>query len=271
MTQDGKTQFTSSTNERHGQKMSPDTRVDAITDEFRQRIKDGEFGTAGRIPSLRMLANLFDTTHETMNKVIQGLQAEGVLYSLGRAGIFVNTRRKRIQGLTKRFDEEIRKQGLEPVEDDIEYPSFVNASPLVAHALQIPQGTEVVRRFRKQGESRKGIADVFYRTAENFYSPKFVGKEILEQIQLDVHFDVLEAIRQTSQREVRQVHDDVIVRFPSEREQDILNVVRHTPIFDIRRTSYAEDDDGDVIMFSITVSVGSYFVLSYDYTPYWLK
>ena len=253
-------------------KMSPDTRVDGITNEFRQRINDGEFGTAGRIPSLRMLANQFDTTHETMNKVVQRLQSEGILFSLGRAGIFVNIdeKRKRVQGLTSRFDEAIRQQGLEPTEVDIEDPSLVNATNEVAHALQVPPGTSVVRRFRKQGEHRKGISDVLYRTAENFYSPKFVGDEILRDIQSDVHLDVLEAIRQRFQKEVRQVHDDIIARFPRSHELEQLNIVRNTPVVDIWRTSYSEDEDGEVIMFSKTVSVAHYFIFSYDYKPYWL-
>ena len=69
--------------------MAPDMRVDMINEELRQRILDKEFGTAGRLPSLRMLAEQFNTTHETMNKVVQRLQAEGLLISLGRAGIFV--------------------------------------------------------------------------------------------------------------------------------------------------------------------------------------
>lgn len=250
--------------------MSPDTRVDTITDEFRQRINGGEFGTAGRLPSLRLLANQFDTTHETMNKVVQRLQAEGLLLSLGRAGIFVNTKRKRIPGLTPRFDEVLRQQGMKPIEIDIETPAIVSAPPVVAQAFQIPEGTNVVRRYRSQGED-KGITEVFYRLAENFYPLEFVSGEILQQMQQDVHFDVLAAIRKIHSKEIKQVHDDVIVRFPDAREQELLNIVRNTPVIDVRRTNYAEEDDGEVIMFNHIVFVASYFVLSYDYTPYWLK
>ena len=68
--------------------MSPETKIDSIADALRQRIVNGDFGTAGRLPSLRLLSEEYGTTHETMNKVIQRLQAEGLLTSLGRAGVF---------------------------------------------------------------------------------------------------------------------------------------------------------------------------------------
>ena len=59
--------------------MSPDTKMDTLANELRERVQRGVFGTAGRLPSLRMLADEFGTTNETMNKVVQRLKAEGVL------------------------------------------------------------------------------------------------------------------------------------------------------------------------------------------------
>src|SRR5437588_10857754 len=91
--------------------MSPDTKIDSIADTLRQRIVNGDFGTAGRLPSLRLLSEEYGTTHETMNKVIQRLQAEGLLTSLGRAGVFVSKPRTRIPGFTARFDIYLPQQG----------------------------------------------------------------------------------------------------------------------------------------------------------------
>src|SRR5947209_4150636 len=105
--------------------MSPDTKVDTLIDALRERVRRGDFGTAGRLPSLRMLADEFGTTNETMNKVIQSLQAEGVLLSLGRAGVFVHPPLTRIPGLTKRFDQHLESIGLTAVEKNIGIPAFV--------------------------------------------------------------------------------------------------------------------------------------------------
>jgi len=99
--------------------MSPDTKVDMLTDELRERVRRGDFGTAGRLPSLRMLADEFGTSNETMNKVVQRLQAEGVLLSLGRAGVFVHPPFTRISGLTKNFSEYLERLGLIAIEKNI--------------------------------------------------------------------------------------------------------------------------------------------------------
>src|SRR5260221_9971855 len=107
--------------------MSPETKVDSIINDFRQRILNGEFGTAGRLPSLRMLAEQFDTTHETMNKVIQRLQAEGLLFSEGRAGVFVNSVQKHIPGLTPKLADFFQEQGLILEEANIDMASRVVA------------------------------------------------------------------------------------------------------------------------------------------------
>jgi DNA-binding GntR family transcriptional regulator len=261
---------------RKGKKeMSPDMRVDVINDELRRRILKGEFGTAGRLPSLRMLAEQFGTTHETMNKVVQRLQAEGLLLSLGRAGIFVNSTQKHIPGITRNLAEFFQQQGLTLEETNIDEPSIVKAPAEVAEALNLEEGTEVVRRYRSQGLPQ-GYSIVPYRLAESFYPKELVDEEMLERMRQDVHFDVLAAIKVAHSIEINRVHEDVYGRLPTLEEQEKLKIVRNTPVFDIRRTNYAVDEDGkdehsQVIMYSRIIFVASHFVLSYDYTPYWLS
>jgi len=68
------------------------------------------------------------------------------------------------------------------------------------------------------------------------------------------------------------VHEDVFARLPALVEQELLQVVRNTPMFEILRTHYAADDDKSVILYSRIIVVASYFVLSYDYQiPHWLE
>src|SRR6266566_3455736 len=242
--------------------MSPDSRVDLITEAFRQRIQDGEFGTAGRLPSLRMLAEQFGTTHETMNKVIQRLQAEGLLRSHGRAGVFVHSSQLRLTGMTKRFDLYLLEQGLTPVETDIIEPSIVPASQEVATAFDIAEGRSVVRRFRRQGTTTEPL-----RLAENFYPIELAGGEILEAMRRDVHFDVLKAVQEAHHKVIGRVHEEVFGRLETLQEQEMLKIVRNTPVFETLRTSYSTDGDDTVIMYSRITSVARNFVLTYDYTP----
>jgi GntR family transcriptional regulator len=131
--------------------MSPDVKIDDITDAIRQRILNGEYGTAGRMPSLRLLAEELGTTRETMNKAIQHLQAEGLLLSQGKAGVFVKKPRTRVPGITARFDRYLQEQGLTPVETNIDEPAIVPAPADVAKVFGVAEGTPVVRRLRRQG------------------------------------------------------------------------------------------------------------------------
>jgi DNA-binding GntR family transcriptional regulator len=244
--------------------MSPETKVDAIVDAFRKRILAGDFGTRGRLPSLRMLAEEFGTTNETMNKVVQLLQAEGLLISRGRAGVFVNKPRTRIPGITARFDLYLQEQGLTPMEVNVVEPSIVAAPADVAKAMGIAEGAEVVRRMRLQGTTT-----VPYRLAENFYPLDLAGGTILERMKQDARLDVLLAIKEAHGKVIKRVHEDVIARLPTGQEQKLLKIVRTAPVLEVQRTNYAEDDS-TVIMFNRIIFVASYFVLSYDYiTSLW--
>lgn len=244
--------------------MPPDTKIDAIAEAFREHIRAGDFGTRGRLPSLRMLAEEFGTTNETINKVVQLLQAEGLLISRGHAGVFINTPRTRIPGITARFDLYLQEQGLKPMEENVIEPSVIAAPADVASAMGIAEGAEVVRRMRLQGTTT-----VPYRLAENFYPLDLAGGAILERMKQDARLDVLLAIKETHGKVIKRVHEDVIGRLPTKQEQKLLKIVRTAPVLEVQRTNYAEDDS-TVIMFNRIIFVANYFVLSYDYTtPLW--
>ncbi|GHO52887.1 GntR family transcriptional regulator [Ktedonobacter robiniae] len=237
-----------------------EAKVDVIADVFRQRLLEGEYGTRGRLPSLRLLSKEFDTTNETMNKVIQLLQAEGLLVSRGRAGVFVNSVRTRIPGITSRFDLYLQEQGLTPMEENIEAPGIVPAPEYVAKALGIEPGSEVVRRIRLQGGD-----DIPFRIAENYYPVTLAGGTVLQWLQSNKYLDVLDAIKGAHGKYVKSISEDVIGRLPTTGEADLLKIVRGAPVLEVQRKSYAQDDK-TVIMFNKIVFVASYFVLTYDYT-----
>jgi DNA-binding GntR family transcriptional regulator len=244
-----------------------DTKVDAITEKLRGQILKGDFGTLGRLPSLRMLAVQYDTTRETMNKVVQQLQAEGLLMSRGTAGVFVSYRTRMSAGITSCFDLYLKQQGLTHLETDIETPSLVPASSEVAEAMGIVEGTLVARRYRRQGTT-----ETHYRLTENFYPTDLADKTILKGMQDDVSFDALLAIKEKYGKAIRYMHERVIGRLPMLQEQELLKINRNSPVLDVHRISRADDEKRTVVMFSHIIYVASYFELSYDYTvPYWTE
>jgi DNA-binding GntR family transcriptional regulator len=157
------------------------------------------------------------------------------------------------------MDTYLRQLGLEPVVSIIGIPEIVPAPVDVAHALGLSENTLVVHRLQ-----REGTTTAHYQLIESFYPVELAGGPILEQMQQDKLFDVLAAIKEVYGKSVGRVHEDVVGRFPTQREQDLLKVVRNTPMLEANRTYYT-DDDRTVIMFSRVSMVASYFVLSYDY------
>ncbi|GCE31531.1 hypothetical protein KDA_70150 [Dictyobacter alpinus] len=235
------------------------SKVDEIINAIRQRIVAGEFGTGGRLPSLRMFASQYNTTQETMNKAIQQLQSEGLLSSLGRQGVFVHMPRTRIPGILPRFDKYLESLGLTPVETNIDEPALVPASEEVAKIFGIAPGSSIVHRLRRQGTTT-----AHYRLAENFYPVTLINDHILHQMQSDERFDAVLAIKEAHGKVIKHVHEDVIARLPDQREQELLKLVRGAPVLEVKRTNYAEDDT-TVIMYNKIIFVASYFMLSYDY------
>lgn len=247
------------------------TTVPEVAEALQKRILGGDFGQSGRLPAADDLAKEYQVSRDTINRALKLLQAEGYLESRGERtrGMVISRSRVRIQGITARFDLELQKLGLIPFESNVDEPTVVPAPPQVATALGISEGTPIVRRFRKQGAEQKGTV-IPYRLAENFYPTTLADASILEQMRRDDRFDVILAIREKHGKVPAHVHEDVIGRLPTGRERQLLNVTPQTPVLEVSRVSYAEDDT--VVMVNKIVFVANLFVLSYDYSAgHWKK
>src|SRR5712691_9378411 len=157
--------------------MTSDVSADDIANALRQRIISGEFGTGGRLPSHRMFAKQYSTTNETINKVIQRLQAEGLLLSLGRQGVFVRGVRTRLPATSSHLEYYLKQLGLEPLKTMIDRSDVVPAPGEAAQALGIAEKTPVVRVAFRQGTTTE-----YYRMVENFYPLEFAGGQVLERL-----------------------------------------------------------------------------------------
>ena len=126
-----------------------------------------------------------------------------------------------------------------------------------------------MRRFRKQGAIQDGTVTP-YRLAENFYPTTLADATMLKQMQRDERFDVILAMREKYGKAPARVHEDVIGRLPTGLERKLLNITPQTPVLEVSRVSYAEDDT--VIMVNKLIFAANLFVLSYDYpTGHWKK
>jgi DNA-binding GntR family transcriptional regulator len=241
-----------------------ETKLADVVDALRKRILAGEFAR-GRLPTTRELAEQYSTSRETTGRALKLLQAEGLLVSHGGRSVYVQERTRLAGGIADEPHLLLQQQGLPAIEEVLEAPSIVAAPDNVARAFSVAEGAPVIHRLR-----REGTTTAPYRLVEEFYPTDLVGDEMLVRMQADSTFDILDAIGETHGDVVFRVHEDIITRTPTAREQRLLDITNTMPVLEVHRLGSASD--GTPIMFHQIIFVGSLFMLSYDYvTTRWTE
>lgn len=248
--------------------------VNAVVNALRTDIERGVYGSEGIIPPRTQLAKKFGVSSETINRAILHLQAMGLIIPYGR-NVVANPQRLRIPGLTPSFDGFLQDQGLTPHFENVGEPEIVELGE-AAKAFGLEPSTRVVKRLRLQGEKRGGqilgkrTAEplvIWYRLAETFYLYDLLcdvgGEEWIERIKTESRFNVTAAIEQKTGQAIRHAHTELVPRFPTDREQKLLNITFQTPIIEHYRLCYSEDDT--LLMFNRIVLVGHKFKFEFDY------
>ena len=235
------------------------TKVAVLAEQLRQRIREGEFGTNGRIPPHRVLAEQLHTTRETVNKVVQLLQSEGLLVARDKS-VYVKPPLMKLPAFVGNYDQYIRERGLEPVSEFLEKPALVPLPDWVAKLLGRKEGEMVPHHLLRQGISYP-IGTVYYRLSENFYNPELVKDEIFQGLQSEPQYNTWTAMKNKYGIEGVKSINTAIARLPTLREQTHLGIVRGTPVLELHRTQLTQDDVP--VMVKHLVFVGSLLELSF--------
>lgn len=236
-----------------------DTKIDVLAEELRQRIKDGEFGKSGRIPPHRVLAGQLKTTRETVNKVVQLLQSEGLLVSRDKS-VYVRQPLIKFPGFVANVEQYIRDHGGEPVTEFLEKPNLVALPEAIAEMMKRKLGEMIPHRLLRQGV-RYTVGVSYFRWSENFYNPDLIKDEIFEGLQSDPRFDTWVAMKRKYGVEVLRSKNIAFARLPNLQEQKALEIVRGTPVLEIDRVQIAQNDL--VVMVNKIVYIGNCFELSF--------
>lgn len=236
-----------------------DTKVDILAEKLRQRIRDGEFGTSGRIPPHRVLAEQLNTTRETVNKVVQLLQSEGLLVSRDKS-VYVKPPLMKLPAFIANFDQYIKERGLEPVSEFLGKPNLAPLPEWAAKLMGRKEGEMVPHRLLRQG-IRYPAGTIYYRLSENFYNPDLIKGEIFQGLQFDPQFNTWAAMKAKYDIEVVSSRNVAVARLPSLQEQENLEIVRGTPVLELHRLQLSQDDLP--VMVNNLVFVGSLFELTF--------
>jgi DNA-binding GntR family transcriptional regulator len=234
--------------------MTEDGKIGTLADALRERIKRGDFGTSGRLPSVVQLSKEYNAARATVYQALQLLQSDGLLIARDNS-FYVQYPTMRVSGAPL-FDKYLIKQGLTPVTENIVEPEIIPLPPEIAVMFGQQEGVHWVHRMRKHG-----TADIPYRLAENWYPVDLAGKYV-EAMKQDPDLNVAGEIRKETGIAIATRHDDIIARLPTANEAKLLKIVRTAPVIEVRRQFLAKDKR--IIFVSNQTLVGAYFMLSYD-------
>jgi DNA-binding GntR family transcriptional regulator len=238
--------------------MAKSNQVETISNTIREQILAGAFQPYNVLPTRRALAEQFRTTPDTITKVIVLLQSEGLVSQSGRT-VRVNMPRERITTTDETFRDYMKAQGIDVVVEQLGTPGVIPMTPELAKAFNMPVGTPVVERGR-----REIVGGIPYRYSKKYYLASLVDEESLRQIRQDKAFNVRDVIK--GQRPLARMHEKIIARaITTKEEMSILNAAKGTPVLQLTRINYA--DDHSVLWVAQVVFIGAYFVKTYDYKP----
>jgi len=238
--------------------MATVSKVEPLVDALRGRILTGEFGD-GKLPSFRTLGAEYNTTQETMNKVMQALQAEGVLVSQGTKGVFVNNARIRMPGVVIDFTHYLEDEGLKAKSEFIEKPQLIKPSTDIIKRMGLKKGEQVLYRNRRQGTEQS-----MFRLYEEYFPQSLITEDMLEQIYINPDYNILLAIKDTFKKTIGYTQEEIISRLPTAIEQKQLQIVRTNPIIYAQLKHFTEDKK-TIITCNNKILNANRFLLTYDY------
>ena len=170
----------------------PDTSADAsifesgrprheqLSDWLRARIEDGTYEVDDQLPSEHQMTEQFGVSRITVRRALQTLENEGLIYRRQGLGSFVRDQRTQ-QGLVRLTDfaQDMAQAGLE-ASSEVLHHEQETADPRVAEALELEEGTTVVRLDRLRLGDDTPVA--FDRTwLPVFYAQLLEGHDLTQE------------------------------------------------------------------------------------------
>lgn len=235
--------------------MTEESKVELLVSALHERIKRGDFGTSGRLPTVTQIAKEYNMVRTTAYQALQILRAEGLLL-VRNAAYVVNNPVLLIEG-TPNFDRYLEKQGLTPAFENIGIPKIVTMPDEIATLFKAEKGLRVVHRVRKQG-----TPEVPLRLEENWY-PADLASPFLDTMKHDASINVAREIRLAYGASIVKIKEDVLSRYPTQEETKLLDITRTAPVLEARRNFLTSE--GKTVIYNRTIMVAAFFLLHYEY------
>jgi DNA-binding GntR family transcriptional regulator len=233
--------------------------IETVTNQLKDDILKGAFRPYNILPTRRALADQFETTPDTIAKVLKNLEVEGLLSKGKGHTMHVLAPRERVTTNEETFRDYMKAQGHTVKVEHIATPGVIPATPQLAKLFRVVPETPLVERAR-----REIVDGTVYRYSRKYYLASLVSEDVLEQIRQDHTFNVRAILEE--QVPVFRIQERLIARTVTDKEEsDILQAARGVPVMEQWKINYAENKT--VTSVSLVVFNAAYFVKTYDYSP----
>lgn len=237
-----------------------------VAEQLRDAIQRGDFGPGDQLPTEQQLMERHDVSRNTVRLALGALTNEGLISSSQGRGSFVRERTP-LQFFASRTDSHSRREQLtkEAFLSDAEEQgrtgrieldvAIVRAAPEFATRLQLDESAIAVARRRVQY-----VDEQPYALADSYFPYELVRDSAIAQPNNLPHGanKVLDDLGHV------QVHfrDEITTRMPTTDEARRLDIGPGTPVAQLIRTAYDQDDQP--VRLAATILPGDRYTLIYD-------
>ncbi|PTX58491.1 GntR family transcriptional regulator [Melghirimyces profundicolus] len=203
-----------------------------LEERLKESIEKKELKEGDMIPSERVLSEQYGISRMTVRQAINNLVRDGYLYREKGKGTFVasNKIEQPLQGLTS-FTEDMRSRGLKPEARLLNF-SVEPAQGKLVQKLRLTEGesVSVIKRVR--------LADDLPMALETTFLPVRLVPGLTET---QAYGSIYEYIENQLGLKIEHATQTLEASVARERESEVLQIKKGSPVLLIERTSYLSD------------------------------
>ncbi|WP_367131151.1 GntR family transcriptional regulator [Saccharothrix sp. HUAS TT1] len=235
-----------------------------IADELRQEIDSGQLKPGEKVPGENDLMTRYGVEQPTARRALDVLKNEGLVVAKRGSGTFVREFRPirrvspdRLKAVVWGAGRSIWSAdlGLRPLDQGTTVTTEP-APPIVAHVLELDEGTAVVVRRR-----RFAVEDKPVQLATSYYPAQLVEGSPITQPNTGEGGSYAR-LAELGHKPVR-FREELRTRMPREHERQTLELAQGTPVIEIVRTAYTSENLP--VEVNLMVLDSSSYVLEYKF------
>ncbi|HEX7056292.1 MAG TPA: GntR family transcriptional regulator [Bacilli bacterium] len=227
-------------------KTSPVPLYHQLRSELERLIQEEKMKPGDAFPSELELCDMYNVSRTTVRQAIREMFADGLIYRdhpRGRPLVAATKVRQKLMRLEGFFSVDMLSSGLSPTTQVLSVELVAKTSASLE--LGLPANEKVYRLLRLHGNNGEPLV------IQNVYLPRKIFQRFKNE---DLSKSLFQYIETTYQHRIVRAVQTISTRQPDAKERELLHITPHTSVFQVNRTSYA--DDGTAVEYFVCILRG---------------